>query len=219
MSDFAVIFDMDGLLVESEHLQSKSFEKVLKHFGIKPEYNASGTIQIAGVTAKRNFELIKRKHDIPLSPDELVELKDEIYSEIIDEGIDPMPGAHKLIAELRKVKTKIAVASSSIPGDIEKVLKQIKLFDEFDAIVSGSEVSHSKPEPDIFLEAAKRLGIKPNKCVVLEDAEVGVISAKRAGMFTVAVPNKFTSHNDFSKADKVIGSLEELSYEKIKSLI
>lgn len=216
---FAVIFDMDGLLVESEHLQSKSFEKVLKQHGIIPEYNEAGTIQIAGITAKENFELIKRKHDISLSADELVGLKNEIYSQIIKEGIDPMPGAHKLVAGLKEAGIKIAVASSSIPGDIESVLKQIELFDEFDAIVSGSEVKQSKPAPDIFLEAASRLGIRPARCIVLEDAEAGITAGKKAGMRVIAVPNKFTFHNDFSKADLIIKSLELLDKDKISNLV
>lgn len=217
--DIAVIFDMDGLLVESEHLQSKSFEIVLARHGVVPEYNEAGTIQIAGITSKENFELIKKKHRIPISSDELVSIKNEVYSQLIEDGIDPMPGAHKLIESLKEAGVKTAVASSSIPGDIERVLKQIELFDEFDSIVSGSEVEHSKPAPDIFLEAAKRIGADPGRCVVLEDAEAGVQAAKSAGMFVIAVPNKYTSHNDFSKADSVISSLEELNYKKLIGML
>lgn len=217
--DIAVIFDMDGLLVESEHLQSKSFEIVLARHGVVAEYNEAGTIQIAGITSKENFELIKKKHHIPISSDELVSIKNEVYSQLIEDGIDPMPGAHRLIESLKKGGVKTAVASSSIPGDIERVLKQIGLFDEFDSIVSGSEVEHSKPAPDIFLEAARRIGADPSRCIVLEDAEAGVKAAKSAGMFVIAVPNKYTSHNDFSKADVVVNSLEELNYRKLISML
>ena len=130
-----------------------------------------------------------------------------------------MPGAHKLIKELKEAGVKIAIASSSIPKDIERVLKQLELFDEFDVIVSGTEVARSKPAPDVFLEAARQLAMEPSSCVVLEDAEAGVKAGNAAGMKVVAVPNQFTAHNDFSLADKVIKSLEELSSSDLQRLV
>lgn len=215
----AVLFDMDGLMIESEHLQSQAFQKILESHGIEPEYNSAGVIQIVGVTAKENLKLIKDKHGLEPSVDELLEIKNEIYNEIIDEGLEPMPGLHDLIKSLKENGIKIAVASSSIRNDIEKVLRLIDLTGVFDAVVSGAEVARSKPAPDVFLKAAAELGVPTSTCTVLEDAESGIKAGKAAGMTVIAIPSQFTVDNDFSLADYVFKSLAELDFNKIQKLI
>lgn len=215
----AVLFDMDGLMIESEHLQSLSFKKILESHDIKPEYNDAGVIQIVGVTAKENLKLIKDKHGLKSSVDELLLLKNEIYNEIIDEGLEPMPGLHELIKSLKENGIKIAVASSSNRNDIEKVLRMIDLDEVFDAVVSGAEVAHSKPSPDVFQKAATELGVPVSSCAVLEDAESGIKAGKAAGMTVIAIPSQFTVDNDFSEADYIFKSLTELDFKKIQNLV
>lgn len=216
--EFAVIFDMDGLMIESEHLQSQAMEAVLDDHGIAPEYTKAGLVQVVGISARDNWKRLRVKHSIPTSVDELTERKNKVYSKILVQGIEPMPGLHELINDLRKHNIKIAVASSSIPVDINEVLSQLGLSDGFDAIVSGTRVKRGKPEPDVFLETSKQMEVEPAKCVVLEDAESGIKAGKAAKMNVIAIPSQYTHDNDFSKADVIVKSLKELSYEKIKSL-
>lgn len=215
----AVLFDMDGLMIESEHLQSQAFQKILESHGIEPEYNEAGVIQIVGVTALENLKLVKERYGLPQSAEELLVIKNEIYNEIIDEGLQPMPGLHDLVKSLQENGVKIAVASSSNMQDILKVLKIIDLEEVFDAVVSGTEVEHSKPAPDVFLKAAADLGVSASGCVVLEDAESGVKAGKAAGMTVIAIPSQFSANNDFSLADHVLESLNELDFDKIQKLI
>lgn len=215
----AVIFDMDGLMIESEHRQSESLEHVLKHHGVEPEYNDSGLIQVVGITARDNLERLKREHAIETPLDELVEMKNLIYTRILDEGVEPQPGLVDLIAELKNNGAKIAVASGSNIPDIQKVLRHLELTDVFDAVVSGTEVEHGKPAPDIFIKVAELLGVSVSKCVVLEDAETGVKGGKAAGMKVVAVPSRYSKDNDFSEADLVVSTLEDLSYDGLKNLL
>lgn len=110
------------------------------------------------------------------------------------------------------------MASSSSRDDIQVVLGHLGLDNYFDAVVSGYEVAAGKPAPDIFLEAARRIQVNPGQSIVLEDAAVGVKAAKAAGMKAIAVESRHTAGQDFSEADLVVSSLEELNWDIIKNL-
>ena len=123
-----------------------------------------------------------------------------------------------LLTALRQRGVRTAVASSSRRAWIQKVLARLGLEDQFDAAAAGDEVPRAKPAPDVYLLAARRLGTAPETCVALEDSQNGVRSAKAAGMVCIAVPSPLTRQLDFSEADLVVGSLEEVTPETIAAI-
>jgi beta-phosphoglucomutase family hydrolase len=216
----AIIFDMDGLMIDSEQNQSRSMGKVLEEQGIKPIFNDVGIMHglTIGIPAHDNFKNLKKQHGLQASIEELHSRKKEIYHELLKDGVTAMPGLFELFEYLRDKPLKKAIASSSIKRDIEMVVGHLDLRDHFDALVSVDQVKRGKPAPDLFLEAAKQLGVQPEHCMVLEDASQGVTAGKAAGMKVIAVPNRFTEHENFDHADRVISSLKELDMALINSL-
>jgi beta-phosphoglucomutase family hydrolase len=214
----AVIFDMDGLMIESEHLHSRSFEEVLKNHGAEPELNDVGVVQTLGIGTPNNWKKLKKKHGLEPSVEELTDQKHLVYEDLIPQ-VHVTPGLLELLNDLKKSGIKMAVASGSSKNNIDRILKQVNIKNYFEAIVSSDDVEHPKPSADIFLYAAQKLKVKPKNCIVLEDAQSGIEAAKAASMLAIAVPNQFSRNHDFSKADYRFNSLEELSASKLKELM
>jgi beta-phosphoglucomutase-like phosphatase (HAD superfamily) len=128
-----------------------------------------------------------------------------------------MEGALELLENIHG-KMHLALASSSYRDAIDGVLAGLDIARYFDVIVSGLDVAQVKPAPDIFLKAAQQLGVEPEQCLVLEDAEKGILAADLAGMLSIAVPNDYTRHHDFSKATKICASLKEVTPELLQTL-
>src|SRR3954447_2460215 len=176
----AVIFDMDGLMIDSEPVQWQAMNSVLAPYGVtieEPEWTT-----MVGKRAVDNLAAVRDKHNLDAVPAEMVIAKNEAYRSLIRhaENVVPMPGLYETIEAAREAGLKIALGSSSVLGDIEIILSALRLTDAFDAVVAGDQVAHGKPAPDIFLEAARRLEVEPARCLVLEDTAHGVIAAKSA---------------------------------------
>lgn len=214
----AAIFDMDGLMVDTERLHHESFSAVLEQYGVRPVPNKQGIIHISGVSAETNWNYFKRQYGFEADNEELSKRKSEIHVAWLRKDVVAMPGLLPLLRTLHAHKIKISVASSSIREHIAIVIDKLRVAHYFDAIVSGEDVACGKPAPDIFLRAADQLGITPDECVVFEDASNGARAAAAAGMHVIAVPNVFTANEDFSVADKVIGSLEEVTMKVLNDL-
>ena len=214
----AVIFDMDGVMIESEPIQSLAFEKIIRRYGKDPIFDENGIIQTIGMGAKDNWKILKEKHNIDEDVEVLYELRNEVYPNLLKNELVPKDGLLLLLDMLKTKKLPLAVASSSQPSHIELVLKGLGIRGYFTAIVSGHVVARGKPHPDVFLKAAEMLKISLVDCVVVEDAQVGVEAGKNAGMKVIAVPNRFTAHHDFSKADLTLASLKDITWEVLASL-
>lgn len=214
----AVIFDMDNLMIDSEPIQSRSFEVVLKEYGKNPFFNENGIVQTVGIGAKDNWLQMQSRYDLQEDIEILIEKKRRVYVELLRQGVAPMPGFLSLLYHLKDYQLKKAVASSSARENIDLVVAHLNIQEYFDAFISGEQVKRGKPAPDIFLEAASQLRANTSYCVVLEDADSGVQAAKDAGMKVIAVPNRFTQHHDFRKADKIVPSLEYVNWRVISSL-
>jgi HAD superfamily hydrolase (TIGR01509 family) len=143
--------------------------------------------------------------------------KSEHYLKLLESSLRPMEGALELLDALQGIR-RMALASSSYRDAIDGVLAGLQIAPYFEAIVSGLDVANVKPSPDIFLKVARDLAVDPSQCLVLEDAEKGVVAAHRAGMRCVAVPNDFTKHHDFSMATRVCSSLREVSFDFLREL-
>ena len=210
-SDYeAVIFDMDGVLVNSEPFYVEVEQKNFLQLGLDISEEEHQTYQ--GTATDRMWQLIKEKHGVSQPVEELVEMTNTLVTPYFQslEKIAPMSGVEKLIRKLKKNKMPLALASSSYPDVIEIILQKTGLKNYFDVVVDSQMAGSSKPEPDIFLLAAKKLKVEPEKCLVIEDSKNGIAAAKAAGMFCVAFAGPGSELQDQSQADLVIADFEEL---------
>src|ERR1019366_1762225 len=136
----AVIFDMDGLMIDSEAKHSLSLEKMLKEQGAIPESREHGLLQIVGMRVDENIKLLKGNHNLTASIEDLHKRKNEIYRELLEKGVDVMPGLIELLANLEAIPVKKALASGSHIDDVNMILKHMRLENYFNATVSGFEV-------------------------------------------------------------------------------
>lgn len=214
----AVIFDMDGVIIDSEPIQSKSLEGLLKYYNKTPQYNNQGLLHEVGVSGDKSYMKFKNTYDIPDDIPTLREKRRKIYENLLQEKLASMPGVTNLIKRLKKENFKIALASNRFIEHVFLILDNLNIRSSFEAIVGPSETIKHKPSPDIYIETAKVLNIQPAECVVIEDSETGVMAGVAAGMKVIVVPNKYTTHQDFSKADRIINSLNEIDISLIQSL-
>ena len=205
----AVIFDMDGLMVDTEPLARRSWEMVLGEFG--QQLDEPTFLQMIGLRRFDSALLVLEKLDLDLSPDELLEQKEIHLAKILTDGIPAMPGLDRLVEELKEREMPWAVATSSPFNYAELVLRNLGLATDCQAIASGDEVQHGKPAPDVYLLASERMGILPESCLALEDSIPGVKAAVAALMLTVAVPGDRKDLEAFSLADYVFPSLNEVA--------
>lgn len=214
----AVIFDMDGVLVDTEPLADLHFSKFLKEkFSIKvePEFFQ----RFRGSTSKHFWEIIIEEFDLDISADEIITEARPRYLDFLKKSnLKTISGVKELIENLLKVNIKIAVASSASTNRIKTILEIIKLSDKFEIIISADDIKNSKPHPEIYLIAAKTLGVDSKDCIAIEDATNGVKSAKEAGMKVIAY--KDPSHNiqDLSEADLIIRNFAELNLQKLNTI-
>lgn len=207
-----IIFDMDGLMIDSELLQSLSFKAVLKKHGIIVK---DKIVQILGVRATENLEIMKKKFGLKEEVASLLQEKNGFYNKLLEQGVKPMPGLFSLIKLLRENNFRLALASSSGFDTIQLILKKLKILDNFEVVLSGDQVKKGKPDPEIYLKTAEMLKVDPKQCLVFEDAESGINSAKSAGMQCIAVPNIYTKNQDFSKSDLKVKSLKDIDLKTI----
>ena len=209
-----VIFDLDGLLADTEKLHWRAYQEALQAHG--------ATLTEADyvehwVRAGKGVGDWVAQQRLSLDPLALRAEKSKRYLELLATELQPMAGALELLEKLHGKKT-LALASSSYRDAVDGVLHGLAIAHYFQAIVSGLDVARVKPAPDIFLTAARWAGARPSQCLVLEDAEKGVLAAVAAGMPCIAVPTEQTRHHDFSKATRVCSSLDEITLEIIDSL-
>lgn len=213
----AVIFDMDGVISDTEPLQAKAEADVMRSLGL------SISVQImidrfSGIPETDVWKILCEENDIPLpSIDTLREKKFSILSSIARGNVQEISGTIALIRSLKKSKVPRAIASSSRREFITIVAEELRVQNDFDAIVSGTEVQHGKPAPDIFLLAAEKLHIDPRNCIVIEDAKAGVTAAKTAGMKCIGYQPKH-SHQDLSHADLIVSDMSALTIDVLQSL-
>lgn len=209
-----VLFDLDDLLSDTESLHCRAYQLVLREQGIslsEERYRDHWVRQGLGVVD------YLRDEGLALDPATLRRAKSAQYTLLVESSCRPMPGAIDLLDRLRGRKT-LGLASSAYADAVEAVLGKLGIADRFACIVTGNQVPRLKPFPDIFLEAARRLEVTAAECVVIEDAEKGIRAARAAGMKCIAIPSCRTAGNDFSAADIVLPSLDQVTLELIDAL-
>ena len=207
----AFIFDMDGVLIDSETFYTKMEQINFKQLGLNISHEEHITYQ--GTATDEMWKKIKAKHEVPYSIEELVKMTNDLTIPVFRnmEKMDPMQGVEKLLNKLKSRNIPLALASSSFPEVIEIVLDKTGLRGYFDAVVNCWMVGKSKPAPDIFLLAAHKLNVPPEKCIVIEDSTNGITAAKSAGMFCIAYNGPGSEHQNQSNADIIITDYEVLS--------
>jgi HAD superfamily hydrolase (TIGR01509 family) len=210
----AVIFDMDGLMIDSEPLHWKAYNSVLMGFGFS--FMFKDYSKYFGVSDKDIITDLINKYKIKnISLKAFMEKKDKIYENYLIKKLKPKMGLISLVKNLSKKGFLLAVASSAHTKEIKIVLSKLKLDSFFNEIVSADNVDEAKPSPDIFILSAKKLRVLSENCLVLEDSPKGVIAAKSAGMFCYAIPSSDVKDDDnFKLADRILNNLSQV-YDSI----
>jgi beta-phosphoglucomutase len=206
----AIIFDMDGVLVDSEPIHTEIEKLQFKMNGIS--ISDEDHQHFLGTAADAMWKKIAERHILQIPIEELIEQNRteslRFFSELAE--IPVMPGLIDLLKKLQKKNYPMAVASSSFPEIIDLILMKTGLKEYFQVIVSGEEAGKSKPEPDVFLLAAQKLGVKPENCLVIEDSFNGIKAAHAAGMSCVAYQSPGTDPKTQKEADAVVKSFDQL---------
>ena len=200
----AVIFDMDGVIVDSEPYSMQALIDILRQYGVEPTEN--DLRRSYGRRIRDDFLDYFSRYGVTADVNVAIAHKDARYYHLAAGHLQSFPGVMPLLKRLRDQGYHLALASS---GDRVKVafgMQALELHGAFEAIVSGDDVAHSKPDPEIYLTAAQRLGVSPAECVAIEDAPAGVEAAKRAGMRCIAVTNS-VAREQLQTADLIVASL------------
>ncbi len=211
-----VIWDMDGVIADTGPYHFKAWQKVFQKRGVK--FTAEDFKKNFG---QRNDTIIRYALGGQISRDDLESIareKEKAYRELARNNIRALPGAIALLKSLKKHGFKVGLGSSAPPENIRLVTESLNIDNFFQAIVYGREVTEGKPSPQVFLLAAKKLGVEPEHCAVIEDALAGVAAAKRAGMRCIAVTNTHPKEN-LSQADLIVDTLEKVTVADIERLI
>jgi HAD superfamily hydrolase (TIGR01509 family) len=204
-----IIFDLDGVLFDSEYYQWQGWVEPLRKYGI--ELTKEMYFNYAGKSGKQIDEELIKDFNLNISVGTLWEAKKKLIEKWFNEKAMPlMPFAREAVEYfINNPQFKIALCSG---GDREEIITKLEKNDfvkYFSVIVAGSDVKQSKPWPDIYLLAVEKLGLKPEECLTFEDTQYGLQSAKSAGVNCFVIPNEYSVKQDFSKADKVVSSLKE----------
>jgi beta-phosphoglucomutase len=216
MPDLAVIFDMDGVLVDSFDAHFQSWRRLYGEMGIK--YTEAAFAADFGRTGR---DILRRTLHEELTDERFREIdgrKEAFYREIIRQKFPAIDGAEDLIDALADDGFRLAIGSSGPPENVQLVLEKLRNGRRISVAVNGFDVTRGKPDPQVFQLAAERIGVPPASCAVVEDAVHGVEAAKRAGMTAIALTGT-SDREDFVTADLVVDSLRELSPNRIRELI
>lgn len=202
-----VIFDLDGVIVSTDDCHYQAWKRMADEEGIP--FTRTINERLRGVSRTESLAIILEKATKVYSQAEKAEMaarKNAYYVEMIGNlhAEDLLPGALEALAFLRERGIKIAIGSSSRNAPL--ILKQIGLSDDFDAIVDGNQIAHSKPDPEVFLLAARKLGLPPSECLVIEDADAGVEAAMAAGMHSLGVGSASRSQMATYRAESLAGA-------------
>ena len=205
----AVIFDLDGLLADTEIISLKVYQELLKDFGI-PFTEETYSREYSGHREEENVQRFLDTYDLPWNFDQTLEKVYELEARILDKGVNLKKGAKNLLAFLKREGIPIALATSSVESRARIILDSNGILSLFDHLVFAKDVKRSKPYPDIFLKACSVLNVLPEEnCLVLEDSEAGIEAAYRAGIPVICIPDlKMPAQSFLNKTEQVFQDLD-----------
>jgi len=206
----AVIFDMDGVIIDSEPIHTITKMQTFKHYDIS--FAETDCEKYMGQTTKSLFSALIKQQNRDISVSEMVAHKYKLYLDILDNdnSIQPIDGILDLLRYLKQEAIPSAIGSSSGREIIDAVVKKFQLKSYFQSIISGADLPKSKPDPAVYLLTAERLGVAPTDCIVIEDTSSGVQAAKAAGMYCIAYQNKNSGCQDLQQADSIVPSIKSI---------
>lgn len=212
----AVLFDFDGVFVDSDPANSEAISRILRSYGKEPRILPNGLVQPTGMRAEDVWPILMQKYGFVEDLDILV---NKVRAERVKMGDyrELLPGAKEAVHMAKKHRFKIALVTGSNNFAV-RALDNFGIKKYFNTLVLGTDITKGKPDPQGYLLAMKRLDVEPSESIVIEDSVPGVLSGKNAGAEVIAIPNKYSTDGDFSKADMILNSLEELTWEKINEL-
>ena len=220
MTQPILIFDMDGVLVDTYRAHYESWRELTQAEGL--DFSEEDFAATFGCTSREVLMGLGRRQGREVSDAEVAAMdarKEAAFRRIIAAQVPVMPGALELLDQLHAAGFRLALGSSAPPENVELVMDRLELGRLLDAVVTGRDVTRGKPDPQVFLLAAERLGVPPGRCVVIEDAPVGIAAARAAGMAAVGLASTGRTRHSLAAADLVIDRLDELSPDRLRRLI
>jgi len=208
MKSWGAIFDWDGVIIDSSAAHRESWERLARETGLPlpPGYFETSF----GMKSRRIIQEILRWTDDPGQLKELDWRKECLYRDVIRErGIEPLPGVVEFLQRLRAASVPGVIATSTHSRNVQCAMEIIRLDEYFQGMIAGENVTHGKPDPEVFLLAAQKIGLPPGRCVVFEDAHVGIEAARRGGMKVIAVTTTHPAET-LQTADRVVDRLDRL---------
>lgn len=202
----ALLFDMDGLMADTERLFIDSEREIARSYG--KELTDAVLRKLMSRKPLESMGIFARELGIPESPEKLLAVRDQMMIRRIESDLKPMPGLFEILDYFRGRK-KLAVATGNNRMMTDLTLDKLGVRKYFDHIQTSENVANGKPDPDIYLAASDALGVGPAHCAVLEDSENGVASGRAAGCFVIAVLSVYSQGQDFSRADRVVTGLPD----------
>ena len=215
----AVIFDMDGVIIDSEPLHHKAYHAMFDEIGISVSDELYESL-----TGKSTINVCKQLIDrfgLTRSPDEMATIKRRHFDMIFesDKTFDLIEGVRDLIESYHENGLTLVLASSATMRTIDRVFKRFDLNEYFKAKLSGADLKASKPHPEIFIKATAATGFTTEECVVIEDATNGIEAAKSAGIYCIGFDSEHSKNQDYSKADVVINDFKKIHFDLLKSIL
>lgn len=204
-----IIFDMDGLLLDTEPIYTEVTEIIVRQYG--KHFDMETKSKMLGRESQEAARILTESLNLPITPQEYLEAQRAMFTEKFPLA-QPMPGAKSLTMNLKKENIPMAVATSSCDRNYRmKTVRHQEWFNIFETIVNGDDeaVKNCKPSPDLFLIAAERMNAKPEHCLVFEDAPTGILAARAAGMSVIAIPDPSMDPTPYQEADQILKSLLE----------
>jgi HAD superfamily hydrolase (TIGR01509 family) len=203
----AVVFDMDGLMFNTEHVYWEVATELLRRRG--HEYTRAANDAVMGLPPQACFEQMIRWYSLDDAWEQLAAESEEIFLGLLDDYLAPMPGLVELLDRLESAAIPKAICTSSVRRVLVAILSRFRMEPRFQFTLTAEDIRHGKPHPEIYEKAAARFGVRPGEMLVLEDSRNGCLSAARAGAHVVAVPGEFSRDQDLSVASLVIDSLAD----------
>jgi beta-phosphoglucomutase len=212
----AVIFDMDGVIVDNNPYHVAAWRKFLKKYNL--QINADDLVQ--NVWGRTNEDILNFVFGKTLSKNEMLELeeaKESLYRETYKKEIKPVDGLLHFLEDLKINHVKLGIATSALQNNLDFVLSHIPIRYYFDGMVDGSQIKHGKPDPEVYLKAAEKLGVPPENCVAIEDSFSGIKAAQKAGMKVIGVTTTH-SNEELNITNFNIHNFTEVSFVEVEKL-
>jgi len=213
----AILFDMDGVLINSTKYIWESFNVMLKESGV--HLSDKDVEKSLGLSMRDKLKVWREDYGIKeYDTEEFSREAGKIEIELMEKEFHPNKALNNLLNEAKENQIKLAVATLSLRWRAEKILKLLKIKDKFEVIVTGNDVENHKPHPDVFLKATKLLNVNPEDCIVFEDAPIGIEAAKRGNIKIVAIETEFFPKEELKDFDLIIRDFSEINLERLKCL-